>query len=159
MEFPAHELRKHFKVGDHVKVIAGRYEGDTGLIIRVEENAVVLFSDLTMHEVLLNLEKCFYGYIDACCNFFNIIAEYETVNVDFSNKLRPAEFFLIRQNSALIHDGAYSRVAPIFKEKKESNFNNTIYLFNEPIQINKKTQHSHFQLQQNVSSVGIFRSL
>jgi len=51
LEFPAHELRKHFKVGDHVKVIAGRYEGDTGLIIRVEENAVVLFSDLTMHEL------------------------------------------------------------------------------------------------------------
>ena len=53
MEFPAHELRKHFKVGDHVKVIAGRYEGDTGLIIRVEDNAVVLFSDLTMHEVII----------------------------------------------------------------------------------------------------------
>ena len=51
MEFPAHELRKHFKVGDHVKVIGGKYEGDTGLIIRVEDNAVVLFSDLTMHEV------------------------------------------------------------------------------------------------------------
>lgn len=38
-------------MGDHVKVIAGRYEGDTGLIVRVEENFVILFSDLTMHEV------------------------------------------------------------------------------------------------------------
>lgn len=51
LEFPAHELRKYFKMGDHVKVIAGRYEGDTGLIVRVEENFVILFSDLTMHEV------------------------------------------------------------------------------------------------------------
>ena len=34
MEFPARELRKFFKMGDHVKVIAGRYEGDTGLIVR-----------------------------------------------------------------------------------------------------------------------------
>ena len=51
LEFPAHELRKHFKIGDHVKVIAGRYEGDTGLVVRVEENLAVLFSDLTMHEV------------------------------------------------------------------------------------------------------------
>lgn len=51
MEFPAHELRKYFRMGDHVKVIAGRYEGDTGLIVRVEENFVILFSDLTMHEV------------------------------------------------------------------------------------------------------------
>ena len=38
-------------MGDHVKVIGGRYEGDTGLIVRVEDNIVVLFSDLTMHEV------------------------------------------------------------------------------------------------------------
>lgn len=38
-------------MGDHVKVLAGRYEGDTGLIVRVEENRVVLFSDLTMHEL------------------------------------------------------------------------------------------------------------
>uniref|UniRef100_A0A8D3CKL1 Transcription elongation factor SPT5 n=1 Tax=Scophthalmus maximus TaxID=52904 RepID=A0A8D3CKL1_SCOMX len=51
LEFPAHELRKYFRIGDHVKVIAGRYEGDTGLIVRVEENFVILFSDLTMHEL------------------------------------------------------------------------------------------------------------
>ena len=38
-------------MGDHVKVLAGRYEGDTGLIVRVEDNMAVLFSDLTMHEV------------------------------------------------------------------------------------------------------------
>lgn len=38
-------------MGDHVKVMKGTYEGDTGLIVRVEENVVVLFSDLTMHEV------------------------------------------------------------------------------------------------------------
>lgn len=29
----------------------GRYEGDTGLIVRVENNRVVLISDLTMHEM------------------------------------------------------------------------------------------------------------
>ena len=51
MEFTSHELRKSFQQGDHVKVIAGRYEGDTGLIVRVEENMIVLFSDLTMHEL------------------------------------------------------------------------------------------------------------
>lgn len=55
LEFPAHELRKHFRMGDHVKVIGGRYEGDTGLIVRVEENMAVLFSDLTMHEVYLSV--------------------------------------------------------------------------------------------------------
>ena len=54
LEFPAHELRKSFKMGDHVKVMGGRYEGDTGLIVRVEDNMVVLFSDLTMHEVCIH---------------------------------------------------------------------------------------------------------
>ena len=34
-----------------MKVISGRYENDTGLIVRVEDSVVVLFSDLTMHEV------------------------------------------------------------------------------------------------------------
>ncbi|KAL0271372.1 UNVERIFIED_CONTAM: hypothetical protein PYX00_008479 [Menopon gallinae] len=49
--FQASELEKHFRHGDHVKVLSGRYEGDTGLIVRIEENRVVLFSDLTMHEL------------------------------------------------------------------------------------------------------------
>ncbi|KAI4786769.1 hypothetical protein KUCAC02_036912, partial [Chaenocephalus aceratus] len=39
LEFPAHELRKYFRMGDHVKVIAGRYEGDTGLIVRVRRTS------------------------------------------------------------------------------------------------------------------------
>lgn len=51
LDFQASELRKYFKMGDHVKVLSGRYEGDTGLIVRVENNRVVLISDLTMHEM------------------------------------------------------------------------------------------------------------
>ncbi|KAL7306543.1 hypothetical protein TKK_0001235 [Trichogramma kaykai] len=49
--FTANELKKYFTMGDHVKVVAGRYEGDTGLVLRVEPNRVVLFSDLSMHEL------------------------------------------------------------------------------------------------------------
>ncbi|GBM05915.1 Transcription elongation factor SPT5 [Araneus ventricosus] len=51
LEFQAHELKKYFQIGDHVKVIAGTYEGDTGLIVRVEHNVILMFSDLTMHEL------------------------------------------------------------------------------------------------------------
>ncbi|XP_015790153.1 transcription elongation factor SPT5-like [Tetranychus urticae] len=51
LEFQAHELKKYFRVGDHVKVMAGRYEGDTGLVVRVLENQIILFSDLSMHEI------------------------------------------------------------------------------------------------------------
>ncbi|KAJ8916623.1 hypothetical protein NQ315_000268 [Exocentrus adspersus] len=49
--FQANELKKYFKMGDHVKVLSGRYEGDTGLVVRVENSRVVLISDLTMHEM------------------------------------------------------------------------------------------------------------
>ncbi|XP_071486255.1 transcription elongation factor SPT5-like [Diadema antillarum] len=51
LEFPSHELRKHFRIGDHVRVISGRFEGDTGLVLRVEDNLAIVFSDLTMHEM------------------------------------------------------------------------------------------------------------
>ena len=51
LEFQANELRKYFTMGDHVKVVAGKYEGDTGLIIRVEQNRVVVFCDNSLHEI------------------------------------------------------------------------------------------------------------
>ncbi|XP_065199636.1 transcription elongation factor SPT5-like isoform X2 [Planococcus citri] len=51
LEFQACELKKHFKMGDHVRVISGRNEGDTGLVIRAEDNRTVVCSDLTMHEL------------------------------------------------------------------------------------------------------------
>merc|ERR1712170_285025 len=32
LEFPSNEIRKHFKVGDHVRVIHGQYKDDTGVV-------------------------------------------------------------------------------------------------------------------------------
>ncbi len=51
IEFMAAELRKYFKVGEHVKIIGGRNEGETGLIVRVEDNVAIILSDLTMEEI------------------------------------------------------------------------------------------------------------
>ncbi len=51
LEFQASELKKYFCQGDHVRVIGGKHEGDTGLIVRVLDNMIVLFSDLTLHEL------------------------------------------------------------------------------------------------------------
>ena len=47
-------LRGKIKLGQHLHYACFsylRYEGDTGLIVRVQENMIVLFSDLTMHEL------------------------------------------------------------------------------------------------------------
>ena len=51
VEFQATELRKYFTVGTQVKVIAGRYKGETGLIVRVEKNHVVLFGNQSMRDL------------------------------------------------------------------------------------------------------------
>lgn len=43
------------------QVLDGKYEGDTGLIVRIEESRVVLFSDLSMHELEVlanNIQLC-----------------------------------------------------------------------------------------------------
>ncbi|CAI5447588.1 unnamed protein product [Caenorhabditis angaria] len=47
----ASELRKFFKAGDHTKVIGGRYEGHTGLIVRVADSTAIMLSDLGMEEL------------------------------------------------------------------------------------------------------------
>ncbi|KAK2568278.1 Transcription elongation factor SPT5 [Acropora cervicornis] len=58
LEFLASELQKHFKMGDHVKVIGGRYEGDTGLItvgviIRLDRD---MFSVLNQHGKVIQVK-------------------------------------------------------------------------------------------------------
>jgi transcription elongation factor SPT5 len=57
----SNELKKFFKVGEHVKVIGGRYEGETGLLVKVEDTVATLLSDLTMDEIKVmprNLQLC-----------------------------------------------------------------------------------------------------
>lgn len=56
-------MKKHFVVGDHVKVIAGRHEGETGLVVRIEANLAVLLSDLTLQEVCKIQCVCVCVYI------------------------------------------------------------------------------------------------
>jgi len=61
LEFPANELRKCFHEGDHVKVIDGRYEGDTGTIVRTDERSAILLSDMSMDEIkvlIRDLQLC-----------------------------------------------------------------------------------------------------
>ena len=51
IEFPARELKKFFLPGDHVRVLRGRYDGETGLVVSIRGNEVTMFSDLSMHEI------------------------------------------------------------------------------------------------------------
>lgn len=51
----AHELRKFFKQGDHVRVINGKFSGNTGFILKVEENLMFMLSDTNSSEVFKNI--------------------------------------------------------------------------------------------------------
>lgn len=51
LEFMSKQLRKTFKMGDHVKVINGKYENETGLVVRIDDNVAVLIADTTFSEM------------------------------------------------------------------------------------------------------------
>lgn len=53
MEMPARSVRKRFKPGDHVKVMAGQNADETGLVVSVSDNVVTFVSDMSMQEVRL----------------------------------------------------------------------------------------------------------
>eukprot|EP00798_Chlamydomonas_sp_ICE-L_P024641 gene24641-10264_t len=51
VDFNADELRKLFKVGDRVKVLAGQHTGETGLLLSIKEEACVMLSETTRQEL------------------------------------------------------------------------------------------------------------
>ena len=55
MEIPARSVRKRFKPGDHVKVMAGQNADETGLVVSIADNVVTFVSDMSMQEVFISL--------------------------------------------------------------------------------------------------------
>ncbi|KAG9084752.1 transcription elongation factor spt5, partial [Ceratobasidium sp. 370] len=51
IEVPARSVRKRFKAGDHVKVMAGKNTDETGLVVSVTKDVVTFLSDLSLQEV------------------------------------------------------------------------------------------------------------
>merc|ERR1719242_1110460 len=53
LEFDADMLKKFFSVGSQVKVLHGTYKGETGLIVKVDEDndKLIIFSDMTSKEI------------------------------------------------------------------------------------------------------------
>lgn len=52
VEVPARSVRKKFKPGDHVKVMAGHNADETGLVVSVVDNVVTFLSDMSLQEVI-----------------------------------------------------------------------------------------------------------
>lgn len=51
MDVPSNNLKKKFSIGDHVRVVSGNYSGDTGMVVNVSKDNVVILSDLSRKEL------------------------------------------------------------------------------------------------------------
>ncbi|KAJ1954177.1 transcription elongation factor spt5 [Linderina pennispora] len=51
MSFPARQLRKRFRAGDHVKVLNGRHRNETGMVVGVSDAVVTMYADVTKQEI------------------------------------------------------------------------------------------------------------
>jgi KOW motif len=70
MEIPARSVRKRFKPGDHVKVMAGQNTDETGLVVSVADNVVTFVSDMSMQEVFISVSYLLQDHL-ICSNFFS----------------------------------------------------------------------------------------
>jgi transcription elongation factor SPT5 len=55
VDVQARSVRKRFKPGDHVKVMAGQNADETGLVVSVADNIVTFLSDMSLQEVNLSI--------------------------------------------------------------------------------------------------------
>ncbi|XP_075228601.1 transcription elongation factor subunit Spt5 [Lycorma delicatula] len=135
--FQATELRKYFCMGDHVKVLAGRYEGDTGLIVRVEDNRIVLFSDLTMHELEVlprDLQLCsdMATGVDSLGQFqWGDMVQLDSQNVGVIVRLERENFHVLSMQGKLVE----AKPQALHKKKE---FRNTVALDSEQNAIQKR---------------------
>lgn len=51
VDFDPSELRKHFAIGEHVKVLAGSHKGESGMVVQVQDEICVLMSDIAKTEM------------------------------------------------------------------------------------------------------------
>ncbi|KAI0497125.1 hypothetical protein KFK09_023453 [Dendrobium nobile] len=51
LAFNEKELRKYFKLGDHVKVVLGVQEGATGMVVKVDGHVLIIASDTTKEDI------------------------------------------------------------------------------------------------------------
>ncbi|KAL2885773.1 Transcription elongation factor SPT5 [Ceratocystis lukuohia] len=52
IDVPTKNLRKRFKMGDHVKVVGGsRFQDEVGMVVKIEDDRVTLVTDTTNNEI------------------------------------------------------------------------------------------------------------
>ena len=109
LRFTEDELDKFFQPGDHVKVLDGKYKGETGLIIKVEENIAHILSDENKLNRILVLKQDIQESNEVSVgklklgnyNLNNLVKILGTRNVGVIIKIE-ADSFRILDNTGLI---------------------------------------------------------
>lgn len=108
---PASNLRKKFMLGDHVRVVSGNYSGETGMIVHVEKDSVIILSDLSKTEVTVfarDLKEA------SDIGGANIIGDYELLDLVQLNAETVGCIIKIDRDSVgvLTQDGDIRNISP-----------------------------------------------
>eukprot|EP00054_Salpingoeca_dolichothecata_P010528 m.58744 g.58744 ORF g.58744 m.58744 type:complete len:1162 (-) comp19039_c0_seq2:55-3540(-) len=107
LPFPASQLRKFFKIGDHVKVSQGKFSGETGLVVHVMEDGprhITLVSDNTMKELKVfdkDLQLCqeVSSGLDSLGQFeLHDLVQIDSVNVGCITRIERESLKVLDQN-------------------------------------------------------------
>ena len=107
IEVLAHQVRKRFKVGDHVKVMRGKNVNESGLVLKIQDDLVTFLSDLSIQEVTVFSkdirEAAEVGTGSSSSSQYElhdlVQLDADTVGVIF--KIDPSTFRVIDQNGTI----------------------------------------------------------
>ncbi len=111
IDIPMVNLRKMFRVGDHVRVISGKHKDDTGLVLEIANDQIIFVSDLSQNEITV-----FSNYLVEASDSggINSVGQYELHDlVQLSSQLVGCIVKAEREAfTVLCQDGALKTVAP-----------------------------------------------
>ena len=86
LPFMQHELQKAFKSSDHVKITGGTFTGETGLVVKIDNDVIYIVSDNSMKEMKVKAKDVQLAHevatgLDALGQF----ELHELVQLDFRN--------------------------------------------------------------------------
>ena len=110
IEVPARSIRKMFRPGDHIKVLAGKHKDETGLVVKVESGVTTFLSDLSLREVSV-FSKDIREAAEVGSGV-NVIGEYELHNLVQLDTQTVGVIFKIERESFKVLD-QYGQVVSV----------------------------------------------
>lgn len=86
LPFMQHELQKAFKSSDHVKVTGGTFTGETGLVVKIDNDVIYIVSDHSMKEIKVKAKDVqLANEVSSGLDSLGQFELHELVQLDFRN--------------------------------------------------------------------------